>query len=153
MSVAESAVFVTIALAVVGWALGEGIGSRRAWTMGAVLALVHAILAFGVFYDWSHRVAHDAITQQTATLTGVAFPGGIYVNYLFLSVWLGDALWWWIAPASRATRPLALSRAIHGFIFFIMLNGAVVFADGWARVLGVAAVSFVVVEYFVRTRR
>ena len=43
--------------------------------------------------------------------------------------------------------------AVHGFIFFIMVNGAVVFADGLARVAGVAAVSAVVVAWLRRAFR
>jgi hypothetical protein len=37
-----------------------------------------------------------------------------------------------------------LSTAVRGFIFFIVLNGAVVFADGWARLIGIAAVGSVI---------
>ena len=91
--------------------------------------------------------------RQTEALTGIAFPGGIYVNYLFLLVWIGDATWWWWSPRSRERRPRAVAVAVHGFIFFIMVNGAVVFADGLARVVGLAAVSAVVVAWLRRAFR
>jgi hypothetical protein len=153
MSLPEAAVFVTIAAAVVSWAAAECLRSRAAWTLGALLALVHAILAFGVFYGWSHEAARVSTIRQTEALTGVAFPGGIYVNYAFLLVWLGDAIWWWRSPRSRTARPRWLAVAVHGFVFFIMVNGAVVFADGLARGVGLAAVSSVVVAWLRRSRR
>ena len=141
MTAAELAVFVTVAAAVVCWAGAEAFRSRTLWTAGAMLMVVHAAVAFGVFYGWSHAVAREATMRQTAALTGLEFAGGIYVNYVFAGVWLGDATWWWVSPRSYATRGRWVSAAIRGFIFFIILNGAVVFADGWARVLGVAAVA------------
>jgi hypothetical protein len=134
-------VFGTIALAVICWAVGEGFGSRLSWTTGAALAIVHSVAAFVTFYDGSHDVARIETSRQTAALTGVAFSGGIYINYAFLVVWAGDALWWWCSPASRAARRRALSIAIRGFIFFMIVNGAVVFADGWARVVGIVAIA------------
>jgi len=153
MSASEGAVFVAIAAAVVSWAAAECLHARLAWTLGALLALVHAILAFGVFYGWSHETARVSTMRQTEALTGIAFPGGIYVNYLFLLVWIGDATWWWWSPRSHERRPRAVAVAVHGFIFFIMVNGAVVFADGLARVVGVAAVSAVVVAWLRRAFR
>jgi hypothetical protein len=153
MSVPEAAVFVTIAAAVVSWSAAECLQSRLAWTVGALLALVHAIIAFGVFYGWSHDVARDSTLRQTEALTGIAFPGGIYVNYVFLLVWLGDAIWWWCSPQSRAARPRTLTVAVRGFIFFIMVNGAVVFADGLARGVGIAAVASVAVAWLRRAHR
>jgi hypothetical protein len=136
----EIAVFYTIAVAVLCWAAGEALASRAFWTAGALLALIHSVAAFIVFYGGSHEMARIETARQTAALTGVAFSGGIYLNYLFLVVWLGDAAWWWAAPTSYRSRPRALTLAIRGFIFFIIVNGAVVFADGWARLVGVLAV-------------
>jgi hypothetical protein len=153
MSAAEGAVFATIAGAVVCWAAGEALQSRAAWALGALLALLHALLAFLVFYGWSHEVARVSTMRQTEALTGIRFGGGIYVNYLFLVVWLADAAWWWVSPRSRAARSRAVALAVHGFIFFIMVNGAVVFADGLARLLGGAAVSVVAVAWLRRFSR
>jgi hypothetical protein len=153
MGVAEAAVFVTIAGSVLAWAAGEGVPSRGAWSLGAFLAVAHALLAFAVFYGWSHTVAREATARQAAALTGLNFEGGIYVNYVFLMVWLGDALWWWLAPRSHDARPNWVSVAIRGFIFFIILNGAVVFADGLARIVGIVAVSIVAVTWFRRFTR
>ena len=101
---AERSVFLTIAAAVVAWALGVAFRSRTAWAAGAVLALTHAVLAFAVFYGWSHDVAREATRRQTAALTGLDFAGGIYINYLSVMIWLADAAWWWVSPRSRSAR-------------------------------------------------
>ena len=79
---AYALVFVTIAAAVVCWAIGEALRSRAAWTAGAVLTLVHSVAAFGVFYGWSHEIARIMTARQTAEATGIDFAGGIYVNYV-----------------------------------------------------------------------
>lgn len=143
MPAAELFVFATIALAVVGWAGAEVLRSRVLWAAAAGLALVHSATAFMTFYGGSHAVARRETMRQTAAMTGIDFPGGIYVNYVFLAVWTLDAGWWLLSPRSYHQRPRVLSLAIRGFIFFIILNGAVIFADGWARVIGSAAVAAV----------
>lgn len=139
-------VYATISAAVLCWAAGIIRKSRGWWTLGAMLALVHSAAAFGVFYGWSHTTAQGQTAAQTLALTGVDFAGGIYLNYLFLAVWLGDMGWWWLSPATYRTRPRVVSVAVHGFLFFVIVNGAIVFADGWARVVGVLAVSAVLLQ-------
>lgn len=153
MSALETAVFVTAAASVACWAAAEALPSRTLWTTGALFMLAHAVLAFAAFYAWSHVTARDAVARQTAALTGMAFSGGIYVNYLLVSAWLADAAWWWASPRGYAQRPRAVDAGVRGFIFFIMVNGAVVFADGVARLLGAAAVSIVGVAWLRRMRR
>jgi hypothetical protein len=101
---------------------------------------VHAIAALGLFYGWNHQVAAASTRAQTAALTGLDVPFAIHANYAFLAVWLGDALWWWASPASHAARPGWVSVVVRGFILFMILNGAVLFADGWARVVGLVSI-------------
>lgn len=147
------AVFGTITAAVVAWAAGEVLGSRAAWTVGAALALLHSVAAFGTFYAWNHGIAREMTRRQTLAQTGVDFDGGIYFNYAFLAVWAWDAGMWWIAPRWYERRPLAVSFAVRGFIFFMIVNGAVVFADGFARVVGTVCVTAVVLAWTARARR
>lgn len=150
MSGAELVVFASISCSVVCWAAGEAIRSRHAWLAGALLAMIHAVAAFGVFYQWNHTTAERLTALQAAQLTGVSVSGGIYVNYAFLAIWLIDAVWWSARPISYERRPRALSLAIRLFLFAIVVSGAIVFADGMARIVGVAAVAWVV---FMRIRR
>jgi hypothetical protein len=143
-------VFVTISLSVLCWAAGEVLQSRGWWTAGAVLALIHSAAAFGLFYDWNHETARTLTAEQTAALTGIRFSGGIYVNYVFLAVWFADAAWWWMSTRSYHRRAPAISLLVRGFIFFIIVNGAIVFADGWARAVGLVSSSAVVISWLVK---
>ncbi|MEM9702861.1 MAG: hypothetical protein AAF907_10520, partial [Planctomycetota bacterium] len=51
-------------------------------------------------------------------------------------VWTGDAVWRLVRPADYLDRSAALDRTIVGFLGFIAFNGAVVFADGPTRWIG-----------------
>jgi hypothetical protein len=148
--VVQFLVFGTISASVVCWAAAEVLRQRGLWAAGALLAVVHATAAFVTFYGGSHEIARVETMRQTAALTGLSFNGGIYVNYAFLAVWAADAVWWLATPQSYLGRPRVLSVAVRGFIFFIIVNGAVIFADGWARVLGAVSVMLVLASWFLR---
>jgi hypothetical protein len=138
----------------VAWALGEALMRRSAaadrlaramWTAGIALALLHVVLAFDLVYGWSHDAAVAATVRQTADRVGWGWRGGIYVNYVFLALWLVDVGWWWLSPASHAKRSLRVERTRLVLFAFMFLNGAVVFASGIGRVFGIAALSLVLI--------
>lgn len=148
------ALYVTIWLALVLFAVGETGRSfhRRepppawawwAFTLGLVLAVAHTILAFDVVHNWIHDDAVAATAQQTKAMLGVSVGWGVYVNYLFFAVWLADA-WWWRATPDPAGRPAAVTFSLRAFYLLIIFNGAVVFAAGPRRLLGLAIVSWLV---------
>jgi hypothetical protein len=100
-----------------------------------VLAVVHTLLAFDVFHQWSHADAVLSTAQQTEEVFGARVGAGLYVNYLFFAVWLLDiALWRTATPAP------ALLWLVRVFYLVIIFNGAVVFAAGGRRALGAALV-------------
>jgi len=140
---AEIAVFGTIAVATIAWALGTSLPSRGWWTIGAAAALIHVAAAFHVFHHWSHQSAVLATAKQTGAVIGIFRGEGVFFNYAFLVVWLADAAWWWLAPSSHEARSVRVTAAVHGFLFFMFVNGAIVFADGWMRVIGMIAVGIV----------
>jgi hypothetical protein len=144
---AEIAVFGTIAVATIAWALGTSLPSRGWWTAGAIAALVHVAAAFHVFHHWSHGSAVMATARQTGALTGLYRGEGVFLNYAFLVVWLADAAWWWLEPSRYRTRSMRVTAVIHGFLFFMFVNGAIVFADGWMRIIGVIAVGIVSITW------
>ncbi|MGH7555503.1 MAG: hypothetical protein ACREMQ_21090 [Longimicrobiales bacterium] len=142
----------TMILATVAWAIGEALMRRSAaadrwarasWTIGIALALIHVVLAFQLVYAWDHEAAVAATVRQAADRFGWGWRGGIYVNYVFLALWLADACWWWLAPASRASRSPRIEMARLALFTFMFLNGAVVFASGVGRLVGIASVAFV----------
>ena len=110
--------------------------ARWAWTIGCAFFLMHVVCAFNYFHDWSHAAAYRETARQTAAVTGWHWGGGLFINYAFAMAWLADVVWWWCAPATRARRPAWLTGLWHGFFFFMVFNGAVVFAHGPMRWLG-----------------
>ncbi len=109
---------------------------RWIWTAGCVFFLLHIGSAFAFFHHWSHEAAYRETAKQTAELTGLHWGGGIYLNYLFATAWLADVLSMWLNPRGRVRRERWMTTAWHCFFFFMVFNGAVVFAHGPVRWLG-----------------
>jgi hypothetical protein len=145
----------TMILATLAWALGEALMRRSArsdrwaraiWTVGIALALIHVVLAFQLVYAWNHEAAVAATVRQAADRFGWGWRGGIYVNYVFLALWLADVCWWWLAPAAHASRSARLETARLALFVFMFVNGAVVFASATGRVVGIASVTVVLIS-------
>jgi hypothetical protein len=126
--------------------------ARWVWTIGCGCFLAHVAGAFAYFYHWSHAVAYRETARQTAELTGLHWGGGLYLNYLFALGWLIDVLWWWLAPERFARRSRKLTALWHGFMFFMVFNGSVIFGRGPVRWLG-AIVCAGLAGLFSRQRR
>jgi hypothetical protein len=154
-------VFWTIAGATCAWAIGDALRllgralplARLVWTTGAVLFVIHSVSAFVLIYGGSHTRAIAETARQTAAMTGVASGAGLFVNYLFLAIWIVDGVWWWLAGVESGGRFGRLGWTRVGFFLFMFLNGAVVFADGWMRLIGLVAVSVVIGALFARHAR
>ena len=98
--------------------------------------------AFHFFHGWSHATAVEDTARRTREAVGIDFGGGVYFNYAMLLVWTADAAWWWASPRSYLARGLSWEVAVHGFLLFMVVNAAAVFAEGplrWAT-LGACAV-------------
>lgn len=147
------ALYASIWLALVCLLLGE-LGRRRhrqtlvhtRWATvvsaaGVALGVAHTLLALAVAYDWNHARAVQVTAERAATVYGVAWPGSLYVNYLFLAWWAVDVAWWWRAPLSFIGRPSALEWAWRLTAFTMVLNGAVIFASPAGRIAGVPLVA------------
>lgn len=112
--------------------------AKPLWIAGAVLAIVHALIAFDVRYNWNHDAAVTATAAQAAELYGFAWRGSLYVNYAFLGLWL--AAWSWRSWAWRA------------FVLTMIVNGAIVFARPTARPFGVVLVAALLWAWLGRAR-
>lgn len=143
------------------WAAGEALmnrsptldrWARTSWTLGVGLALIHVVLAFQLVYDWNHGTAVQATVDQAVDLFGWGWRGGIYVNYIFLAIWVADACSWWLAPMRRASRAAWVETTRRAFFVFMFVNGAIVFAAGISRVVGIACVSLVLAAPLLRRR-
>lgn len=115
---------------------GSEANYRGWWTIGCVAYVLHAIAAFGLHHEWSHTAAYEQTARQTADVVGRAFGAGVFVNYLFTLLWIGDVIWWWLNKTSFRARPAWINRVWLGFFFFIVFNATVVFEDGPVRWLG-----------------
>lgn len=112
--------------------------SRWFSTGGLVFFLVHVLSAFAVFHDWSHERAYRFTAAETERLMGWQWGGGLFVNYGFTLVWLGEVAAWWRAEEAYRLRPLWIDGAVRFFFGFMIVNGAVVFVEGPQKWLGVA---------------
>ena len=97
--------------------------ARAAWLTGGVFAIVHAVLALEIRYHWDHALAVRETARQGAALYGFAWSGSIYVNYLFLALWMAVA-WRWQNWLWRL------------FVLVMIVNGAILFARPIARPFG-----------------
>jgi hypothetical protein len=127
--------------------------SRLAWTAGCGLYLLHVACAFEYYHHWSHAEAYAATARQTAVITGLDWGGGLYANYAFTLIWLGDVCWWWADAGRYANRPRWIDVLVHGFLGFIVFNATVVFATGFSRWFGVAACVLLIGVWWKERRR
>lgn len=120
------------------------------WWAGFVLAALHTVSALWAFHGGSHATAVNATADKTEAWFGWRFGAGVYVNYAFVLVWGLDAL-------ARTRRwgpgPLWLQRTIDGFLIFVAINGAIVFAEGPIRWISLAGVSVMILEWWWATAR
>lgn len=117
---------------------------RLVWLSGAVLLLVHLLTAFHFKHGWSHAAAYADTARQTREVTGLDWGGGVWLNYLLVLVWLGDAAG--RLGADPSPPPLALRRSLTAFYAFMWFNAAVVFVRNPMRWVGVLA--FVLLAVF-----
>jgi hypothetical protein len=122
--------------------------ARCCWTLGWAAYLVHVCVAFHFAHGWSHARAF----QHVQDVSG--FGHGIWFSYLFSLLWTLDVGWWWLAPASYATRPHRLGWLFHAYMAGMIFFATVVYESGlirWAGVLLFVVLGFCLL-YRVRPR-
>ena len=118
--------------------------ARPVWLLGSLVYLAHVAAAFAMHHDWSHAAAYDYTAARTDALIGLQWGGGLWVNYAFTAIWVGEGLWWQLRPAHYARRPAVWTPAIRGVFLFMIANGAVIFVSGPRRLLGVGVLTVLV---------
>ena len=154
----------TIWVALAGFVAGEagktrlfrtGMAPRWAWPVwcvGLVACVAHILLAMAYRHGWSHQAAVLETARQTAAIYGLAWGGGVYVNYLFVGVWLSEITWWRLDPSRYARQPLWLRRSVRAFYFVIVCNAAVIFVTPDRRLAGIAMTMALVAAWAARRR-
>ena len=139
------ALYASIWIALAAFVAGEA-GKRRrpipgwawpVWLAGALLCVLHIGIALGHHHHWNHAAAVTETARQTAAVYGLAWGGGVYVNYVFAAVWLAELWYWRTRPAGYFERSPILLWGVRAFFFIIVFNAAVVFAAPRTRVAGV----------------
>ena len=126
--------------------------ARWLFTVGAAIFMLHVLLAFAVHYDLSHAVALAETARQTEQMTGVASGWGLWLNYLFVLLWLSELAWWWSAQPSYVERPASVTALVHGFFLFLIVNGTVVFVQWPRRGLGLVLLALCALALWWRRR-
>lgn len=121
--------------------------ARWLMTLGCAAFLGHVACAFHFHHGWSHAAAYRDTARQTAELVGWNSGAGLYVNYLFALVWIGEAGWVW----TRRARPKWITWTIRGFFWFMIFNGAVVFVHGPMRGLGIVLCAALALRWSIST--
>ena len=64
--------------------------ARGLFLLGALICVVHIVLAMSNVHGWHHAAAIEATAEQVNAVYGVRWGGGLYVNYVFTAVWIAD---------------------------------------------------------------
>ena len=131
----------TIWIAMLAWTIAILRSGRLWWTIGLASYLFHILAAFESHYHWSHEIALSETAHQTAEVTGWKSGVGLYFNFAFFAILAVDLIVLYL----RGRRPFP--KSVEGLVFFMILNGAVVFGDGAVRIYGAALFVGIVVVW------
>lgn len=126
---------------------------RGLWTLGAVSFLIHTATAYGLVYDWSQTIALEETRRQTAAATGFDSGAGLYLNLVFAALWTVDATRTWLRPRRTCGQITSVALVTHGFLTFMLFNGAFLFVAGGRRWLGLTVSILVFVLWGVALHR
>ncbi|MCG6157066.1 hypothetical protein [Rubinisphaera margarita] len=111
------------------WSRSAGVSADRfataIWCSGFLLYLLHFFAAFHYVHHWNLAAAYTHTAQQTATVTGIAWGGGLWVNYL-LTVWWPVDIWYSVRRRLSGL-PDWYRLTLHAVFGFILFNATVVF--------------------------
>ena len=123
------------------------------WAIGCDFYFWHVIAAFHFAHDWSHAAAVQSVNERALDFTGQSAPYGIWFNYVFLAAWIIDAAWLWSDEESYLRRRRALNWGLHGFLLFMVINGAIVFAPDYVRWPSIVALAVLAWVWFTSPAR
>lgn len=95
------------------------------WAVSWLLCVVHVGFAYHFEHHWSQTAAEIHTAEMTARVVGLHWAGGLYVNYVFLTLWGYDAV------RLLMSRTTGSSWTMHAVAAFMMFNATVVFGPAW----------------------
>lgn len=143
-----------VSVDVAGW---ETPCAKRAalwmWTAGFGLFLAHVICAFHFYHAWSHFAAYEHTARETAVAVGIDWGGGLYFNYLFIGVWMGDVAAWWRRGDEYMERR-KVYWVVQTIFAFMIVNATIVFGPPfWKWVACAVAASLLLIRIACRRPR
>ena len=118
--------------------------TRWLWSAAFGVYFVHVLLAFHYFHHWSHAAAFVHVVRESG------FGPGLYFNYAFTLTWAADVVYWWCGIDRYARRRRWITAILHGFMLFMIVNGAVIFAHGTTRWINLLLFAVVAVHAIAR---
>lgn len=115
--------------------------ARWIWPVACAAFMLHVAVAFHDAHHWSHGEAFHHVEEVSG------FGPGIFVSYFFTLVWIADAFWMTAAPASYFRRPRVVTRGVHLFMIFIIMNGTIIYENGPTRWVSAAVLVGLLVEF------
>lgn len=100
------------------------------------------------YHGWNHAEAEADTARQVEQLVGWKWGGGIYFNYFFVLVWVGDVCWSWYRPTTYRQRHRGIGTAIHTFLISIAVSGAIAFEDGPTRWVGLVVCGLLLIMWW-----
>lgn len=127
VSVALYAIAVWRYLFVVRHQPSAGVDStyRLAWSLSWLMCLIHIVCAYHFQHHWDQAAALKHTAELTERVVGLHWSGGLYVNYVFITMW-GIDVGRNLIRTSRVS-----SVFIHSVAAFMMFNATVVFGPSW----------------------
>ena len=116
--------------------------------LGLAAFLAHVGCAFHFHHRWSHAAASADTARQTAEFSGWYWGGGLYLNYLFGLVWLGEFIWAAVSQTTHAQRRRYIGWLVRTYFMFMIFNGAVVFAKCPMRWYGLLLLGLLVLGWW-----
>lgn len=125
------------------------VGSLRArravWTVGLLFFMLHVVAAFQFVHHWSHRTAWKETASRTAELVGWESGAGLWVNYVFTTIWLADVVAWWCFGPDYPRRFGRITIAVRVVFAFLWFNATVVFGPPvWRPVVAIFALTLAI---------
>ena len=108
------------------------------------------VVAMAEHHGWSHAAAVAETARLTGQVYGVAWGGGVYVNYAFLVAWLAVLLRW---KASRSSHlPAWLTWTWRIAVLVVVSNAAIVFAAPARQLVGAIMTAGLVISWWLSAR-
>lgn len=104
-------------------------GWQYLWTGSWLMCVVHVLCAFQFEHYWSHAAALKHTAVMTHRVTGIHWGGGLYINYLFLTVWMIHAVT--CLRKAKSDSEASPGYWFHAVAAFMMFNATAVFGPVW----------------------